>query len=65
MDFDETRLYYSHQDLQADNDDDGNDRDEGRENRRGRANAAAGDDDEDDGVDLHAVRRHFREFLRT
>lgn len=56
MDFDETRLYYSHQDLQIDNEDD---HDETRQGNR------PVDDDDDGNVDLQAVRRHFREFLRT
>ena len=49
MDFDESRLYYSHQQLQP-------------------RNGEEGQDDfnlEDEAaVDLKAVRRHFREFLR-
>lgn len=52
MDFDETRLYYSHQALQnsgTNNDD-----------------AVVPDDDDDhENFDPKAVRRHFREFLRT
>ena len=51
MDFDETRLYYSHQQLQrkSGNPDEG---DEAVENA------------DEESVDLKAVRRHFREFLR-
>jgi hypothetical protein len=63
MDFDETRLYYSHQNLQAERvDDDG---DDGGSNTNGqiRHNEYADDEDDDDNVDLQAVRRHFREFL--
>ena len=55
MDFDENRLYFSHQQLQR------------------RANAAEGErndnedvdleDSDNDSADLNAVRRHFREFL--
>ena len=57
MDFGEDRIYYSHQNLAA-----------------GGANANGGEADqpppeamldlEDGAVDLGAVRRHFREFLR-
>ena len=59
MDFDETRLYYSHQQLQ---------RQRGGENSGGDSNNQNGDDDFIEGtvddVELSAVRRHFREFLR-
>ena len=51
MDFDETRIYYSHQALQKERGDDDNPQ-----------QAAANDNDEEQ-VDLNAVRRHFREFL--
>ena len=61
MDFDEDRIYYSHQNLVANN-------------AAGGANAHGGEADqpppeamldlEDGAVDLGAVRRHFREFLR-
>ena len=55
MDFDETRLYYSHQRLQRqDAPQDG----EGENNNNNNADA------QDDQVELKAVRRHFREFLR-
>ena len=60
MDFDEDRIYYSHQNLAA--------------NSASGANANGGEADqpppeamldlEDGAVDLGAVRRHFREFLR-
>jgi hypothetical protein len=54
MDYDEDRIYYSHQNLQAtnNNDDDA-------------PPSALNDDDDLDGddVNLHAVKRHFREFL--
>lgn len=50
MDFDETRLYFSHQQLQRQNDEN-----EAEEEPM----------DDEDAVDLKAVRRHFREFLRT
>ena len=49
MDFDETRLYYSHQQLQTQNGDEGQDE----------INL-----EDESSVDLNAVRRHFREFLR-
>ena len=62
MDFDETRLYYSHQQLQrqrnnnhSNNHGDGDDPEDGKEDFH----------DDDDDVDMNAVRRHFREFLRT
>ena len=49
MDFDETRLYFSHQQLQRQNEE----------------NDEEGEPmDDEDAVDLKAVRRHFREFLR-
>ena len=48
MDFDETRLYYSHQAL-----------------RRDDATWGANDENNEDVVKTSAVRRHFREFLRT
>lgn len=51
MDFDETRLYFSHQQLQKQAEDQ-NIEDEQQY-------------DDEDAVDLDAVRRHFREFLRT
>ena len=54
MDFDEDRLYYSHQQLQTTRNDDGDAPD-----------VAVDDSNDDDGqADLEAVRRHFREFLR-
>ena len=53
MDFDETRLYYSHQQLQTRNDDEDDD-------QEGQAN----NDEDSLQVDLQAVRRYFREFLR-
>ena len=49
MDFDESRLYYSHQQLQPRNGE------EGQDDFNVEDEAA---------VDLKAVRRHFREFLR-
>jgi len=52
MDFDETRLYYSHQQLQT------------RRQEDDEIDAVPGNDDEEQ-IDLKVVRRHFREFLRT
>jgi hypothetical protein len=51
MDFDETRLYYSHQQLQ----------------RQDGEGDAAGDNEptQQDNVELNAVQRHFAQFLRT
>lgn len=45
MDFDETRLYYSHQALRRNDD------------------VEAEEEQEEDVVQVSAVRRHFREFL--
>jgi hypothetical protein len=51
MDYDEDRIYYSYQNLQTDT---------------GRTNDATAEDEdvETDAVNLQAVKRHFREFLR-
>ena len=61
MDFDEDRIYYSHQNLaagpNANNNADG-------QQQRPPGHAEAMLDLEDGAVDLGAVRRHFREFLR-
>lgn len=54
MDFDETRLYYSHQQLQTRSD--ANEEEEDVE--------PTAVDEEDSPLDLKAARRHFREFLR-
>lgn len=62
MDFDETRLYYSHQQLQVHNTD--NNDDEAADDEELRGAVARGDNEEDTPIDLNAVRRHFREFLR-
>jgi hypothetical protein len=51
MDFDEARLYYSHQQLQVQNGNDGSGED-------------IEENADESAVDLKAVRRHFREFLR-
>jgi hypothetical protein len=52
MDFDESRLYFSHQQLQTRTDDVG----------QGEQPPNVSNDESD--VDIKAVRRHFREFLR-
>lgn len=49
MDFDETRLYYSHQQLQE------------QQSEPLHESIAVSEDDSE--VDLNAVQRHFREFL--
>jgi hypothetical protein len=63
MDFDETRLYYSHQQLQQQS---GGTGENGDNEEDGDAENAAGVtfNEDDSRVDLQAVRRHFREFLR-
>ncbi len=58
MDFDETRLYYTHQQLQRNPQGQNNDETEDG----GRANNDAGEGSADN-VNLDAVQRHFREFL--
>ena len=62
MDFDEDRIYYSHQNLAAGPDANNNGADGQRQRPPGHAEAML--DLEDGAVDLGAVRRHFREFLR-
>jgi DNA replication licensing factor MCM5 len=73
MDFDETRLYYTHQQLQRDplveaaraGVDDGEDgAGETSIDHSHRQRGSRDDNDGDDNVNLDAVRRHFREFLR-
>ncbi|GKZ01140.1 hypothetical protein MPSEU_001065500 [Mayamaea pseudoterrestris] len=55
MDFDEDRLYYSHQQLQTT-----------RTDEADAPGSTVADDSNDDGqADLEAVRRHFKEFLRN
>ena len=49
MDFDETRLYYSHQQLQ-------------RQDAEG--TAGDNEPEPQDNVELNAVQRHFAQFLR-
>ena len=69
MDFDSTRLYYSHQQLQRNSNNDNNvlDVDEyGNPIATSvNGNNAAANNGGEDQVHLPAVRRHFREFLRT
>jgi len=62
MDFDEDRIYFSHQNLHS-----GERREDNTSNSRGDNSESweDKDDDEDGYVDLDAVRRHFREFLRS
>jgi len=62
MDFDETRLYYSHQQLQVQQQ--SGDAEESQDGDAIRNVVYSGDDDES-AIDLQAVRRHFREFLRA
>ena len=62
MDFDETRLYYSHQQLQQ-NPDSLEDATANDAAIRAAVNGGA-DTEEDAPVDLQACRRHFREFFR-
>lgn len=67
MDFDETRLYYTHQQLQrhrggAQQGGDDDDDDENNNNNPANANAEFGDGTVDD-VAPDAIRRHFKEFL--
>ena len=56
MDFDETRLYYSHQQLQSTTAEE--------ENEQQQQQAAQTVSQEEEGINLEACRRHFREFLR-
>ena len=69
MDFDSTRLYYSHQQLQRNNNNDDNNVFDVDEYGNPIAtsvngNNAASNNGGEDQVHLPAVRRHFREFLR-
>ena len=59
MDFDETRLYYSHQQLQTEEA-------EAQGDGGGEQPAAVpqGVSQEEEDIHLPACRRHFREFLR-
>ena len=66
MDFDSTRLYYSHQQLQRSSNDNVFDVDEyGNPIATSVDGNAAANGGGEDQVHLPAVRRHFREFLRT
>ena len=58
MDFDETRLYYSHQQLHQRQSHDGDDAEETVPNRQIMM------DDEESQVPKETMRRHFREFFR-
>ena len=64
MDFDETRLYYTHQQLQRKPQGQNNDDDDDENNAEDNPNDG-GDfgDGSADNVNLNAVRRHFKEFL--
>jgi len=53
MDYDEERIYYSYQNLQTDRERDG-----------GGPSTGENEDMDKDDVNLQAVKRHFREFLR-
>jgi DNA replication licensing factor MCM5 len=65
-DFDSDRLYYSHQALQQELPETlGNDEDVNDAALRAAVNGNNNGADEDTAVDLSAVRRHFREFLRN
>lgn len=55
MDFDETRLYYSHQQLQATAEE---------EEQQQQAPPTQTVSQEEEDINLPACRRHFREFLR-
>lgn len=57
MDFDETRLYYSHQQLQTVAEDDND------EQQQQAGPQAQGVAQEEEDINLPACRRHFREFL--
>jgi hypothetical protein len=59
MDFDETRLYYTHQQLQR------NTVGVGQNNNNDNNNQNNNNNNDDESIDLDAIRRHFREFLRT
>jgi hypothetical protein len=63
MDFDETRLYFSHQQLQQQSAGPGDDDDHADAVNQNQA-AGLNVNEDDARVDLQAVRRHFREFLR-
>ena len=56
MDYDEDRVYYSYQNLKPNHEND--------DIPPHAINEDDFDDDDDDNINLHAVKRHFREFLR-
>lgn len=60
MDFDETRLYYSHQQLHQQSHSDG----DGDADEETAANRQVVMEDEEDQVPAETMRRHFREFFR-
>ena len=62
MDFDETRLYYTHQQLQRNPQGQNNNNNNGDEGETANNNDDAGEGSADN-VNLDAVRRHFKEFL--
>jgi hypothetical protein len=62
MDFDETRLYFSHQQLQRKGLGDGV---EGGDSHDATNLLHPDEEVDENAVDLKAVRRHFREFLST
>ena len=63
MDFDETRLYYTHQQLQRNpQGQNNNNNNNGDEGETADNNDDAGEGSADN-VNLDAVRRHFKEFL--
>jgi len=60
-DWEGEQLYFAHQGLQQQDPLNGEDQDAALH----AAMATGGDSEEDTPIDLNAVRRHFREFLRT
>eukprot|EP00584_Thalassiosira_punctigera_P024764 CAMPEP_0172555120 /NCGR_PEP_ID=MMETSP1067-20121228/58060_1 /TAXON_ID=265564 ORGANISM="Thalassiosira punctigera, Strain Tpunct2005C2" /NCGR_SAMPLE_ID=MMETSP1067 /ASSEMBLY_ACC=CAM_ASM_000444 /LENGTH=107 /DNA_ID=CAMNT_0013343629 /DNA_START=120 /DNA_END=440 /DNA_ORIENTATION=+ len=68
MDFDADRIYYSHQNLQQQREHlPSGGGDDGAANDAADPAAAGGrlEDEEERAVDVDALRRHFREFLRN
>jgi hypothetical protein len=67
MDFEETRLYYSHQHLHQhtleQNDENGTNVILDENQQQIQQQQLINDDNDDNQVPIHAVRRHFREFL--
>lgn len=58
MDFDSDRIYYSHQNLQQQPQ-----QESGQTTNVAAAGVGRLDDEEEQSVDTDALRRHFREFL--